>query len=215
MPIHKVSGGYKWGGHGATYPTKAGAEKQAAAAYAHGYTGDDASDMQMAIQSLSEELQAIRVYMERIDACQGAALCEVLKHNMGEEEEHARRLLKWIGAQVLATDATAHDPKTGQFTTGGGGSLGGGQTKVKHHPKTGNPMEARHKGKTYHSSGKVGKSFGNPGTAPKDTEMHEMKSYHPETGSEVGRIWVSKNGKHIVEDSGITNDICLPSMVVR
>lgn len=40
MPIRKVKGGFKWGGHGHTYPTRAGAEKQAAAAYAHGYKGD-------------------------------------------------------------------------------------------------------------------------------------------------------------------------------
>ncbi len=37
MPIHKVKGGYKWGSHGHVYPTKEGAEKQAKAAYAHGY----------------------------------------------------------------------------------------------------------------------------------------------------------------------------------
>lgn len=39
MPIRKVSGGYKWGGHGKVYPNRAGAERQAAAAYAHGYRG--------------------------------------------------------------------------------------------------------------------------------------------------------------------------------
>lgn len=39
MPIHKVSGGYKWGSKGKTYPTRAGAAKQAAAAYASGYQG--------------------------------------------------------------------------------------------------------------------------------------------------------------------------------
>lgn len=39
MPIHKTASGYKWGEHGATYPTREGAEKQAAAAYANGYKG--------------------------------------------------------------------------------------------------------------------------------------------------------------------------------
>jgi hypothetical protein len=39
MPIRKVSGGYKWGKSGKTYPTKAGAQKQAQAAYASGYKG--------------------------------------------------------------------------------------------------------------------------------------------------------------------------------
>lgn len=42
MPIHHVKGGYKWGSHGHTYPSKAGARRQAAAAYAHGYKGKSA-----------------------------------------------------------------------------------------------------------------------------------------------------------------------------
>ena len=37
MPIKKVSGGYKWGSQGKVYKTRAGAEKQARAAYANGY----------------------------------------------------------------------------------------------------------------------------------------------------------------------------------
>ena len=37
MPIKKVKGGFKWGNHGKVYPTRAGAEKQAAAAHAHGF----------------------------------------------------------------------------------------------------------------------------------------------------------------------------------
>ena len=28
MPIHKVKGGYKWGSHGHTYPTREGAERK-------------------------------------------------------------------------------------------------------------------------------------------------------------------------------------------
>ncbi len=42
MPIHKTSGGqFQWGQHGAKYATRAGAERQAAAAHANGYRGDD------------------------------------------------------------------------------------------------------------------------------------------------------------------------------
>lgn len=37
MPVHKVSGGYKWGQHGKVYKTKWEALRQAAAAYAAGY----------------------------------------------------------------------------------------------------------------------------------------------------------------------------------
>ena len=43
MPIRKVAGGYKWGSKGKVYPTREGAEKQAQAAYAHGYKGDSKS----------------------------------------------------------------------------------------------------------------------------------------------------------------------------
>ena len=58
MPIRKVSGGYKWGNSGKVYPTRAGAVRQAQAAYASGYTkkkkaggfvstGNDAADLAM------------------------------------------------------------------------------------------------------------------------------------------------------------------------
>ena len=45
MPIHKAklpSGkeGFQWGNHGKVYPSKKGAEKQAAAAHANGFKGD-------------------------------------------------------------------------------------------------------------------------------------------------------------------------------
>ena len=39
MPIHKVPGGYKWGGHGKVYKNKEDAERQARAAFANGYRG--------------------------------------------------------------------------------------------------------------------------------------------------------------------------------
>ena len=37
MPVKYAKGGYKWGSRGKTYPSKAGAKKQAKAAYASGY----------------------------------------------------------------------------------------------------------------------------------------------------------------------------------
>ena len=40
MPIKKVLAGFKWGNKGKVYPTRAQAEKQAAAAYASGYKED-------------------------------------------------------------------------------------------------------------------------------------------------------------------------------
>jgi hypothetical protein len=40
MPIHQEGSGYQWGNHGKVYPTCEGAEKQASAAHANGFTGD-------------------------------------------------------------------------------------------------------------------------------------------------------------------------------
>lgn len=37
MPITKTPKGWRWGSSGKTYPTRKGAERQAAAAYASGY----------------------------------------------------------------------------------------------------------------------------------------------------------------------------------
>ena len=44
MPIHKTDGKWQWGGHGKKYSSRKGAEKQAAAAYANGYTGKSLAD---------------------------------------------------------------------------------------------------------------------------------------------------------------------------
>lgn len=39
MPVRKVRGGYRWGSKGKVYKTRAAAERQGRAAYAHGYRG--------------------------------------------------------------------------------------------------------------------------------------------------------------------------------
>ncbi len=56
MPIHKVSGGYKWGSHGHVYPTRKGAEKQAEAAYAHGYKGDASLEKGASQEAISKHI---------------------------------------------------------------------------------------------------------------------------------------------------------------
>ena len=53
MPIHKVDGGYKWGDHGHVYPTRAGAEKQAVAAYANGYKGDSDESVSRRVEDIN------------------------------------------------------------------------------------------------------------------------------------------------------------------
>lgn len=37
MPVRKVKGGWKWGSRGKVYKSKTKAQRQARAAYAHGY----------------------------------------------------------------------------------------------------------------------------------------------------------------------------------
>jgi ferritin-like protein len=53
-------------------------------------------DLHRAIVSLQEELEAVDWYQQRADACEDAALRNVLLHNMREEIEHASMILEWI-----------------------------------------------------------------------------------------------------------------------
>ena len=81
---------------------------------------DKTRDMQRAIISLMEELEAVDWYNQRVDACQDAELRRILAHNRDEEKEHAAMVLEWIRRQdptfdkelrdVLFTDkAISHD----------------------------------------------------------------------------------------------------------
>lgn len=45
MPIKKVKGGWKWGNHGKTYPTKKQAIQQMKAAFAAGYKEGDIENL--------------------------------------------------------------------------------------------------------------------------------------------------------------------------
>ncbi len=57
---------------------------------------EDTREMQRAIVSLTEELQAIDWYRQRADACADPQLKDILLHNRNEEIEHATMLLEWI-----------------------------------------------------------------------------------------------------------------------
>ena len=65
-----------------------------------GYHESDLSiatkDMHRAIISLREELEAVDLYNQRIDACEDETLKKILAHNRDEEKEHAAMLLEWI-----------------------------------------------------------------------------------------------------------------------
>ena len=53
-------------------------------------------DLERARMSLTEELEAINWYQERIDATKDEKLKNVLEHNRDEEKEHAAMLVEWI-----------------------------------------------------------------------------------------------------------------------
>ncbi len=54
------------------------------------------NDLEMARQSLKEELQAINDYQARIDSAESEELKKILTHNMDEEKEHSAMLTEWI-----------------------------------------------------------------------------------------------------------------------
>ncbi len=54
------------------------------------------TDMHRALTSLQEELEAVDWYQQRAEACNDAALREILLHNMREEIEHATMVMEWI-----------------------------------------------------------------------------------------------------------------------
>jgi ferritin-like protein len=58
-----------------------------------------ARDLHRAIKSLTEELEAVDWYNQRVDACQDPELKAILAHNRDEEKEHAAMLLEWIRRQ--------------------------------------------------------------------------------------------------------------------
>ncbi|MBV6390062.1 ferritin-like domain-containing protein [Nitrosomonas europaea] len=57
---------------------------------------DETRDMHRAIISLREELEAVDLYNQRVNACKDKELKAILAHNRDEEKEHAAMLLEWI-----------------------------------------------------------------------------------------------------------------------
>ena len=53
-------------------------------------------EMHRAISSLIEELEAVDLYQQRVDACKDDELKSILAHNRDEEKEHAAMILEWI-----------------------------------------------------------------------------------------------------------------------
>lgn len=72
-------------------------------------------DMNRAIHSLMEELEAIDWYNQRADVTDDDELRRILEHNRDEEKEHASMLLEWIRRHDPKFDGTL---KTYLFTSG-------------------------------------------------------------------------------------------------
>ncbi len=72
-------------------------------------------DMNRAIRSLMEELEAIDWYNQRADVTDDDELRRILEHNRDEEKEHASMLLEWIRRHDPKFDVTL---KTYLFTSG-------------------------------------------------------------------------------------------------
>ncbi len=72
-------------------------------------------DRHRAIVSVSEELEAIDWYDQRIDAAGDGELAELLAHNRDEEKEHAAMLLEWLRRRDDRWDAVL---RTYLFTDG-------------------------------------------------------------------------------------------------
>ncbi|MDY6842599.1 MAG: ferritin [Thermodesulfobacteriota bacterium] len=53
-------------------------------------------NLNRAILSLIEELEAINWYQQRVDAVEDKSLKKILAHNRDEEKEHAAMILEWI-----------------------------------------------------------------------------------------------------------------------
>ncbi len=60
---------------------------------------DQQRDMNRAIDSLREELEAVNYYGQRVECCGDEELKALLAHNRDEEKEHAAMLLEWIRRQ--------------------------------------------------------------------------------------------------------------------
>ena len=67
MPVHQVEGGWRWGSKGHVYPSKEGAEKQARAIYANGYTDDSMPPMAAGVVVVDPDGKVL--FLQRGEGC--------------------------------------------------------------------------------------------------------------------------------------------------
>lgn len=66
-------------------------------------------DAERASQSLREEIEAVELYQQRIDATVDEELKKILAHNRDEEKEHAAMLMEYLRRQDSAWDKELKD----------------------------------------------------------------------------------------------------------
>jgi ferritin-like protein len=74
-----------------------------------------AREIHRALASLTEELEAIDWYNQRMDVTEDAELRDILEHNRNEEIEHASMVLEWIRRKIPRFD---EELRTYLFTSG-------------------------------------------------------------------------------------------------
>ena len=70
---------------------------------------DATRDMHREIMSLREEIEAVDLYNQRVDACKNDELKAILAHNRDEEKEHAAMILEWIRRKDTSFDKELKD----------------------------------------------------------------------------------------------------------
>jgi hypothetical protein len=84
-PIRRVKGGYRWGGHGHVYPTRAGALRQARAAFAHGYR--EKNPMRVSNKDPGEmSASQINTELDRLSAEDSKVNSELIAAGRGHEK---------------------------------------------------------------------------------------------------------------------------------
>ena len=75
-------------------------------------------EMRRAIASLMEEVEAVALYQERIDATSDEELRAILAHNRDEEKEHAAMLTEWIrrADKTFAAEVDTYINSSGPIT---------------------------------------------------------------------------------------------------
>jgi ferritin-like protein len=70
---------------------------------------EKARDIHRALESLTEEIEAVDWYHQRSEAARDEALREVLAHNRDEEIEHAAMILEWLRRNMSGWDSELRD----------------------------------------------------------------------------------------------------------